>query len=220
MGTSATPSTENLDLDTIRDWMVAHSRPLLIGGAVVVVGVAGVMFARQSAALRNQRAETAYITAQGTYYSGNPTQAKTELEALVGRYPGTNGGTQGAMLLAQILYSEGKYDEGIKRLTDAQKDAPKQFGAAIEELIAAGYADSNRPEQAAEHYLQAAAKSPYPAEQDSFRADAARILGMAGKTDRAKALWLELAAKPASPSSTEAKLRLGEMEAKAAAPQL
>jgi|SRR5581483_9620104 len=214
MGASASPSDDSFDLDSIRDWMVAHSRPLLIGGAVVVVTVAGVLFARQSAALRSQRAETAYISAQGTYYSGNQTQAKTELEALVARYPGTNGGTQGAMLLAQVLYREGKYDEGIKRLTDAQRSAPKQFAAAIEELIAAGYADSNRPEQAAEHYLQAAAKSPYPAEQDSYRADAARVLGMAGKLDRAKAIWESLAAKPSSPSATEAKLRLGEMGAK------
>lgn len=219
MGTSASPSTDNeLDLDAVRDWVVAHSRPLMIGGAVVVVGVAGVLFWRQSAALRNQRAEVAYVTAQGTFYSGNPTQAKTELEALVGRYPGTNGGTQGAMLLAQILYSDGKHDEGIKRLTDVQGRAPRQFASAIEELIAAGYADSKRPEQAAEHYLQAASHSPYPAEQDAFRADAARILEAGGKADQAKAIWEKLALRPDSPSSTEAKVRLGEMDAKVAAP--
>lgn len=219
MGTSAQPSRDtDLDLDTIRDWIVAHGRPLMIGGAVVVVGVAGILFWRQSSALRSQRAEVAYVTAQGTFYSGNPTQAKTELEALVDRYPGTNGGTQGAMLLAQILYSDGKHDEGIKRLTDAQGSAPRQFASAIEELIAAGYADSKRPEQASEHYLQAAAKSPYPAEQDAFKADAARILEAAGKLEQAKAIWEQLATRPDSPSSTEAKVRLGEMDATIAAP--
>ena len=219
MGTSASNRDTSIDLDAARDWVVAHSRALLIGGAVVVVAVAGVLFARQSAALRSQRAETAYVTAQGTYYSGNPTQARTDLEALASRYPGTNGGTQGAMLLAQILYNEGKHDDGIKRLTSAESSAPRQFASAIEELIAAGYADSKRPDQAAEHYLKAAEKSPFPAEQDRFKADAARVLAAAGKTDQARSIWEKLAASPESPSSNEARLRLGELDAKPASPQ-
>lgn len=218
MGTPVSNRDSAVDVDAIRDWVVAHNRALLIGGAVVVVAVAGVLFSRQSAALRSQRAELAYVTAQGTYYSGNPTQARTDLEALATRYPGTNGGTQGAMLLAQILYNDGKHDDGIKRLTDARGTAPRQFASAIEELIAAGYADSKRPDQSAEHYLKAAEKSPYPAEQDRFKADAARVLAAAGKTNQAKAIWEKLAASQVSPSSNEARLRLGEIDAKPASP--
>ncbi|MCC7196108.1 MAG: tetratricopeptide repeat protein [Gemmatimonadaceae bacterium] len=222
MGTSASPSGKNNDLaidpTAFVEWTKANSRSLLIAGAIVVVGGASVLFARQSAALRNERAEVAYGTAQGAFYSGNLTQAKTDLEALVGRYPSTSGGTQGAMLLAQILYNDGKHDEGIKRLTAIQGSAPRQFASALEELIAAGYADSNRPDQAADHYLKAADASPFPAEQDGFRADAARILEAAGKADQAKAIWTKLAAAPGSPSSVEASLRLGELAAKVATP--
>jgi predicted negative regulator of RcsB-dependent stress response len=216
MGTSA--SDNEFDLDSVKDWATRNSRSLMIGGGVVVVLGAGYLFASKQAELKNARAEAAYATAQGTFYSGNATQAKTDLEKAVDRYKGTNGGTQGAMLLAQILYGEGKFDDGIKVLTGIQGSAPSQFASAIEELIGSGYADSKRPAEAADHYLKAAERSPFPAEKDSYTADAARVLMMAGKAAEAKTLWQKLAANTESNMATEAKVRLGELEAKPVAP--
>ncbi|HVZ48019.1 MAG TPA: tetratricopeptide repeat protein [Gemmatimonadaceae bacterium] len=219
MGTSLQPSADtDLDLDSIKAWVAAHSRQLIIGGAVVIVGGAGILFARQASRLKNERAEAAYATAQNSFYSGNRTQAKTELEQLVSRYPGTNGGTLGGMLLAQVSYGDGKYDDGIKGLQQLLGEAPTRYHAMIEELIAAGYADSKRPQEAADHYLKAADVAEFPADQDSYRADAARLLEIAGKADSAKGIWSKLAANLDSPVSTEAKVRLGELEAKPAAP--
>lgn len=220
MGTSTQPSAgdKDLDLDAIKDWAVAHSRPLIIGGAIVVVGGAGIMFARQASILKNERAETAYAAAQNSYYSGNRIQARTDLGKLVERYPGTNGGTLGGMLLAQALYGDAKYDDGIKGLETLRGQAPARYHAMIEELIAAGYADSKRPGAAADHYLKAASAAEFPADKDSYRADAARLLEVAGKTDSAKGIWSDLAANIDSPVATEAKVRLGEIEAKPVAP--
>lgn len=220
MGTSSPVSAPDSEWDgeRLKAWIVDRSRPLLIGASVIVVGVAVVAFWKQSTRIKSDKAETAFASAQGTYYSGNPTLAKSNLEALVPRYPGTAGGTQGAMLLAEILYGEGKFDDGIKQLTSIQGSAPEQFGAAIEELIANGYSDNKRPADAADHFLKAADKARFPSVRDSYLADAARVLTIAGKKDQAHKIWEQLVADPESPVNGEARVRLGEMDAKPAAP--
>lgn len=219
MGTSLLPSSDdNLDLDTIKEWAAAHSRHLIAGGAVAVVAVAGLMFARQSSRLKSDRAEAAFASAQNTFYSGSRAQAKDELEKLTQRYPGTNGGALGGMLLAQVYYGDGKYDDGIKALQSLLGSAPARYHSGIEELIGDGYADSGRPADASDHYLKAAAAAEFPADRDSYRADAARLLQSAGKLDSAKSIWAQLASNDASAASGEAKVRLGELEAKAVVP--
>lgn len=220
MGTSAksTGSGQNLDLDDIKIWVTSHARQLLIGGAVVVVGGAVAMFARQAKALKGERAETAYLTAQSAFYSGNRAQAKTDLQALVERYPGTNGGSLGGMLLAQAYYGDAQFDAGIKGLESLLGQAPSRYHAMIEDLIASGYADSKRPDQAAEHYLNAAQAAEFAADKDTYRADAARALEVAGKRDSARTIWTSLAAKFDSPATSEAKVRLGELDARPVQP--
>ena len=220
MGTSSplSPAENEWDAERVRDWVVANAKPLAFGIGIVVVAGAGFAFWRQSVQLKNDRANTAFATAQGAYYSGNTALAKSDLEKLVTRYPGTQGATQAGMLLAQLLYGESKHDDAIKTLTSLQGGAPSQFAASLEELIAAGYADSNRPALAAEHLLKAAGKARFTADQQLYRADAARFLSAAGKTDEARKIWAELADIPDSPASTEARIRMGELSAKEATP--
>ena len=211
------PATDReWDADAIKEWVVARGKPLSIGGGAVVVAVAAFLFWQQSNRIKNERADTALNAAQGAFYSGNTALAKSDLEKVVTRYPGTAGGTQATMLLAQIMYGEGKYDDGIKLLTGAQGGAPDQFSASLEELIGAGHADAKRHNEAASHYLAAADKAPFPADKALFRAEAARMYGLAGKTDEARKLWETLAADRESPVLNEAKVRLGELTAKAA----
>lgn len=214
----ASPSDNEWDAERIKDWIVANSRSLTIAVSAAVVLGAVFAFWQQSVRLKNERAEAALATAQGAFYSGNTTLAKSDLEKLTARYPGTSGATQAGLLLAQILYGEGKYDDGIASLTALVSSAPDQFKAPIEELIAAGYADSNRPEQAAAHLALAASLASFPVDQQMYRADAARMLRKAGKTDEARAIWAELAKIPDSPMLTEAKVRLGEIDAAPATP--
>ncbi len=220
MGTSSPVSAPNSEWDAerIKDWVVSRSRPLMLIVGTVVVGGAAYVFWQQSVRLKNDRADAALAAAQGSYYSGNAALAKSDLDKLVTRYPGTSGATQAAMLLAQILYGESKHDEGIAKLTAVASGAPGQFQAAIEELLAAGYADSGRPDQAAQHLLRAAERAQFPAEQQMYRADAARMLMSAGKGADARALWAQLAEIPDSPVLSEARVRLGEIDAKAATP--
>lgn len=220
MGTSmpVSPSDNEWDAERIKNWIVANSRSVMIVVSAAVVLGAVYAFWQQSVRLKNERAEAAFATAQGAFYSGNTTLAKSDLEQLAARYPGTSGSTQAGMLLAQILYGEGKYDDGIASLTALLSSAPAQFKPSIEELIASGYADSNRPDDAAAHLIMAASLAEFAADQQMYRADAARMLRQAGKTDEARAIWAELAKIPDSPMLTEAKVRLGEIDAKPATP--
>ena len=215
--TSSAPATDReFDAEALKDWIVERAKPLSIAGGAVVVVVAAVLFWQQSSRIKNERAESALLSAQSSYYSGNTALAKSDLEKVVTRYPGTDGATQATMLLAAISYGEGKYDDGIKALTAAQGAASAHLAPGLEELIAAGHADAKRFDEAASHYLKAADRSPFPADKDIFRAEAARSYGLGGKAAEARKIWAELAANRESPVLNEAKVRLGELDVKAA----
>ena len=220
MGTSA-PTTENktreLDAEAIWSWIVERGRAVTYVGGGVVVAVAIGVFWRESVQRKNERAEAALATAQNAFYTGNSALAKSDLEKLIARYPGTSGGTQAAVLLAQILYGEGKHDDGINRLKEAASSAPTHFAASIEELMASGYADSKRYPDAIDHLAKAAEKAPFPADKAIYRAEAARLMQLSGKTDEARKMWQSLVDAPDSPVANEARVRLGELGAKVAA---
>ncbi|MBM4193255.1 MAG: tetratricopeptide repeat protein [Gemmatimonadetes bacterium] len=216
MGTAATPDSEvELTLESLRDW-VSRNRNVVIGvssGLVVLIGAG--MFWKQSNRLKADRAESAFMTAQNAFYSGNPALAKTDLEKLVDRYPGTPGAIQARLLLAQIHYGDGKFEDGIKVLS-AANPSERHFKAAVQEMLAAGYADSKQPAKAAEHYVAAAEAAPFDADKHVFRADAARMYMAAGDTSAARKIWEPMAADSESPLQNEAKVRLGELRGRAA----
>lgn len=215
--TSSAPTPEReFDAEAVKDWIVDRAKPLSIAGGAVVVAVAVFLFWQQSTRIKNERADTALLSAQSAFYSGNTALAKSDLDKVVSRYPGTDGATQATMLLASISYGEGKYDDGIKALTSALGGASAHFAPGLEELIAAGYADAKRFADAASHYLKAAERTPFPADKDIYRAEAARSYGLGGKSAEARKIWVELAANRESPVLNEAKVRLGELDSKVA----
>lgn len=217
MGTSVSQSGDGeLDLDAATDWFRTNGKALAIGlGGVVVVGAVA-FFWRQSAQIRSDKAESALATAQSAYYSGNVPLAKTNLEKVVTAYSGTSGGAQAVLLLAQISYGDGKFDEGIKRLTDAKGSFPDDFAADAESMIADGYADSGKPADAADHYAKAADLSRFVGDKDTYHAAQARALTAAGKPDDARKIWVQLGTNVESPVYTEARVRLGELNTKPA----
>jgi predicted negative regulator of RcsB-dependent stress response len=204
----------DIDADSLLDMLSAKRREVGIA-AIVIAAVGGSLFLwRQSNLKKEDNAERAFQTAATSFYSGNYALARTDLQKMVDRYSGTTAGLEGAMLLAQANYNEGKWPEGIKVLEAAQKSgAVGPFAASLEALIAIGFADQKKFEEAARHSQLAADKARFPADKDVFRADVARMLALAGKKEEARKIWAELAAKPDSPVWGEARVRLGELEA-------
>ncbi|HEX6314269.1 MAG TPA: tetratricopeptide repeat protein [Gemmatimonadaceae bacterium] len=200
--------------ESLVEWFRRNSRQLAIG-AMAVAAIAAIAFLwRASAVKKEMRASEALAAAQMVVQSGNAALAQSDLQALIRRYDGTSSAIQGRMLLAQVYFSQGKTDEGLREL-DAI-DSPGLYAASVHGLRGAGLEQAGKPAEAAAAYEEASEAADTPGAKANYRADAARAYLAAGNTEAAKRIWTELASDDTSPLSGEAKVRLGELNAKPA----
>jgi TolA-binding protein len=203
--------------DSITDWLQLHAREVILGVAAVAVVGGGIFAYRQISAGNEQRAEQALYAAQQTVMTGAPQEAEQALQRVVTAHDGTAAGAQAALLLAQLRYSEGKYDDGLAVLRKVEGGAAAEFRAPIQGLIAAGLEGKGQYAEAAAAYRRAADAAPFAADKEAFRTEVARVLTLAGNKAEAAKIWADLADDPTSPHAPEARVRLGELEAKPAA---
>lgn len=214
-GAAARPDLEDRAED-IREWALLHSRALTGAAVVIVLAVgAGLLYVKSQQA-QASNASTALLESEQALGAGNVALAQSELEKLIARYGSTDAGKQARLLLAQAYYDGGKYDEGIATLKKLVASDPKMFEASAQNLIGAGYEQQNKYQEAADAYQKAADQALGKADRDAYLANAARALTAGGKTADAIKLWTKLAADPSSTVSAEAKVRLGELQVKAA----
>ncbi len=202
-------------VDSIMGWFSLNSKQaLMILGAVAIV-VAGWWFYSRSQALKAEKAEKAYYAALQSIASGNAPLAVSDLKKLSVRYAGTRAAVQGTIALAQLLYEEDKYAEGLTELNKVNEgDARKAFmGSALHRLKAAGLEQQTKFADAAAEYGKAADAATYPADRSLFKGDQARSLTTAGKRTEARAIWAVLAQDEQSAVAAEAKVRVGELSA-------
>src|SRR5437867_211010 len=198
------------------EWFQVRSWVLVTGAAIVVVAAAGYWFFQRSRQIRTINADRSLMTAQQSLASGNNALAQSDLQKVIGRYQGTSAGTQAAMLLAQMNYEQGKYQDGINQLQRVVGDAAGSQSAVLS-LIADGYSEMGKAADAAKYYTQAAAGTALENERAYYRAKAARSYATAGNIAEAKKVWAELAKDEKSPSvAAEARVRLAELDAKRA----
>ena len=196
------------------DWVLLHKRELLWALVALAAIVGGFWFYERSQSLKSQRAESAYFQARQSAAAGNLPLAVSDLRKVVARYEGTRAGTQAALSLAQTLFDQKKFKEGIDELKKVEAKAPEDFRASIHVLEAAGYEELKDFTAAAEQYKLASMATPFPVDKAKYQAGAARDYMAAGKSDQAKAIWTELAKDESSPEAAEARVRLGELTAK------
>jgi predicted negative regulator of RcsB-dependent stress response len=202
------------DEESVGDWLLLHKREVAWAVLALAVIFGGFWFYQRSQTLKSQRAETAYFQARQSAAAGNLLLAVSDLQKVVVRYEGTRGGTQAALVLAQTLYDQGKFKEGLEVLKKVEAKAPGDFRPSIHSLEAAGYEESKDFVAAAEQYKLASQATSFPVDKAKYQAAAARDYMAAGKTAEAKAIWTELAKDESSPEAAEARVRLGELTAK------
>jgi predicted negative regulator of RcsB-dependent stress response len=200
--------------ESLGDWMLLHKRELLWSLLALAVIVGGFWFYQRSQSIKSQRAESAYFQARQSAAAGNLPLAVSDLRKVVARYEGTRAGTQAALSLAQTLFDQKKFKEGIDELKKIEAKAPDDFRSSIHVLEAAGYEELKDFTAAAEQYKLAAMATPFPVDKAKYQAGAARDYMAAGKSDQAKAIWTELAKDESSPEAAEARVRLGELTAR------
>jgi tetratricopeptide (TPR) repeat protein len=207
------PLIEATPAESFFEWVQTNARKVSIVGMVVVAAAAIGMLWRASVDKKEVRASQALAAAQAVVQSGNTALAQSDLQALLRRYDGTKAGIQARILLAQVLFGQGKIDEGLRELEAVGPSGP--FAASYHGLKGAGLEQSGKQAEAAAEYEKASAASETDLGRASFRSDAARAHLAAGNRDAALRIWEDMAADDTSPLSGEAKVRIGELKAKA-----
>jgi predicted negative regulator of RcsB-dependent stress response len=202
------------DEESFSEWLMLHKRAVSWAVIALAIVVLGYWYYQRSQALKAQRAETAYYQARQSATAGNLPLAVSDLQKVATRYEGTPAGAQASITLAQALYQQKKFKDGIGVLKRAEAKAPSDFRPSIHVLEADGFEELRDFGAAAEQYKLAATATKYPVDKAQYQAAAARDYMAAGKTEDAKAIWTELAKDETGPMAAEAKVRLGELLAK------
>jgi predicted negative regulator of RcsB-dependent stress response len=201
-------------MDRLKDLLITRKREFSVGAIVVLAVAGGFMLWRLSANQKNERARAALTDATNTLYSGNRPLGETQLQAAADRYRDTAPGIEAAVVLAQTDFEEARWADGLKVLDAVQQSsAISNFKAPVDGLMAGGYADMKKYDDAVTHYQKAASEEPYQSLKDLYLADAARVLEKAGKDADARKIWEDISSRPESPANLEAKVRMGELDA-------
>jgi predicted negative regulator of RcsB-dependent stress response len=214
-GAAARPDLEDR-AQNLMVWAETHSRLLTMIAVAIVVVAGGFWFYTKSHEARARNAATALQQAELAVGSGNLALAQSDLEKIVDRYDATRSGKQARLILAEVRYNRGQFADGVSVLQPLTKEDDEGLRASAYNLIGAGYEQQKKFEDAAKAYREAAKVAAYPIDRDQYLANAARALTSGGKLDEAKELWSQLASDPASSVGAEARVRLGEIEAKPA----
>ncbi len=219
MTSVGTDTDEPVDVTkTFTEWAQANSRGLIIAAIAVAVVAAGYLFYRKSQQLQEAQAERALLTAKQSIQAGNPQLAQADLDKVYSKYGSTQAGVEAAMLIAQIDFDAGKYQDGITTLEKASGTGPAAtIRSTILSLEGDGYSGMGKQADAAKKYEDAAAATNFEMEKAFQIGKAARAYQAAGDVAKARAAWTALANDPRfATMSSEAHVRLGELAAQPA----
>jgi len=203
---------------TFVDWTRINAKLLTTGAVVVAVAAAGYWFYLRSTQIQATNAERALLTAKQSMTAGNLPLAQKDLQNVYAKYASTSAGVQAAMLLAQIDFDGGKFQDGLSVL---QKVAGSSAASGVQAMILSlegdGYAQMKKLAEAGKAYEDAAKATSFETERSFQLAKAARVYQAAGNTAKAKEIWTALMSDPKSQTmSAEARVRLGELSAQTA----
>jgi predicted negative regulator of RcsB-dependent stress response len=197
--------------ESLMDWASHNSQKLAVGGIALAVVVAAGLMWRASAEKKEVRASEALAQVEAVVQAGNTALAQSDLRQFLQRYGGTTAAVHGRMLLARVLYGEGKIEEGLTVL--AEVSSPGPFAVSYHTLKAGGLEQAGKPAEAAVSYEAAASAAGSNAARAVLQADAARAYEAAGQLEDARRIWTVMAQDDANPMAGEARVRLGELSA-------
>ena len=204
---------------TLLDWTRVNSTALSIGAVVVLVAAGVYWFYSRSRQIQAENAAKALMNAKQSMSAGNIPLAQNDLQSVYSRYGSTPAGVEAAMLLAQLDYDAGKYQDGLTVLQKASgSSAAADVQATILSLEGDGYAQMKQLAKAGKAYEDAAAAAGGMQTEHAFlAAKAPRTYAEAGDTAKARDLWTRLAKDPNTQAvAAEARVRLGELTAQVA----
>jgi tetratricopeptide (TPR) repeat protein len=201
-------------LDSFADWFQLYSRQISWAVLVLAAIAGGGWFYMRSKNLKAERAEKALFVAEQSI-PGNLPLAESDLRKLIVRYDGTQAAMQAQLALAQLLYDQGKYQEGVAELKKAvpKLESSKDFASSAHLLQAAGYEQLKKFLEAGNEYMSAAKTARFDSDRQRYESFAARSFQLGGRVEDAKRIWTRLAADSKGTVAGEARVRLGELTA-------
>ncbi|MBI4545499.1 MAG: tetratricopeptide repeat protein [Gemmatimonadetes bacterium] len=147
-------------------WAKQHARGLVIGGALLALGIASILYyTNYRSRLRTQ------ADAQLAELRSNPTPAVTELENFLTRFRGTAAAKEVRLLLAERYLSAGQAEKAVSTLQPLAGDLDAPLGTSAAFLLAAAEEARGAADAAEQTYLRIAEK----AEFDSQRREALNL---------------------------------------------
>jgi predicted negative regulator of RcsB-dependent stress response len=217
--TATQPDTTAADrAQTFIDWTKINAKALTIGAAIIVVAALGLWFYARSKEIQSANAEKALMQAKQSMTAGNLALAQSDLQKVFSRWESTPAGVEAAMLLAQIDFDAGKYQDGLAKLKKVEgSSAASASQSTILSLEGDGYAQMGQLAEAGKVYQRAADATNFEIEKAFQKAKAARVYQSAGDKAKAKEIWTDLLTDPkAQTMAAEARIRLGELDAQPA----
>ncbi len=192
------------------EWLERNGRALGAAALVAVVAAAGGYAWRASSRASAERADRALYEAEARYAQGDPSAAQA-LQQVTSRYGDTPAAAHARVLLAQSYYDQQKYADGLRVLSGGS--VPADWREAVERLRAVGNEGAGRPKDAAATF-ERLAKDAGPDARATLLGDAARAYEEAGDLANARRMWQQLADSGVRGAADEARVRLGELEAR------
>ena len=204
--------------ESILDWFQLYTKQAVWTGVGIVILAVGGWFYVRSRDLKAERAEKAYYQAIRSVSAGNLPLAESDLRKMIQRYDGTESAAQARLQLAQILYDQAKYQQGVEELRVAEDKIEKseRYGTGVHLVLAAGLEQLKKFSDAAAQYEKAAKTARFDADRQRFMSIAASAYLAGGNKAKAREIWTDLAKDSKGAVAGEARVRLGEL---IAAPQ-
>jgi predicted negative regulator of RcsB-dependent stress response len=196
------------------EWLELHTREVFWGAIGVIVVAGSIWFYQKSQAAQARNASVALDEAEQAMNAGNVPLAQADFEKMMRRWPDTPSGKVAVILLAQVHYQRGEYQQGIDALKPLTTTDDPYFTSGAQALSASGLEQLKKYDDAAAMYRKAAEKAASETDRGSYLLSAARVLMLAGKEGEARAIWVRLASDPSGVAAPEARVRLGELSAK------
>lgn len=202
------------------DWFKRNARVVTISTVLLVILVAGTVYwIRYQRTLRD--AASAELSAiRQTVAVGNAPLALRDLSTYLESFGGTPSAREARLIMGQLLLAEGRNEDALSAVAPVSSDLDDPFGTGAARLAAAAYEQAERWDEAEQEYLRISRGAPRAFERTRALADAARIRMLQEDAAGAAELYRQAleGIDEDDPQAPFLRLRLGEAEAMAGAP--
>jgi TolA-binding protein len=195
------------------EWIQKHRRPVGAVAIVVLAIAAGSWLTVTTQARKELAAQQSLSTARAMFDAYNLPAAAAGFQEVIQGYSGTRAAKEATLALNQVRIINGQNELAIVSLRDFISGGP---GAVYEVpgagLLGAALENVNRPEEAAEAFLEAAEKASVGYLRAEYLLSAGAAFRAAGLIEEAEAAFRTIIDDLSdTPSLTEAKVRLSEL---------